>query len=141
MYKYASNAVCEDNAAIKCITLQHEKDSFLWSLTDHTKVVVLSASLTTEWTTGRLRFDPRQRRKDFSSSLCVQTGSEAHLASCTMGTGVLSLGVKRGLGVTLTTRSRLVLRLWMSRSYTSSPPCASIGVLWHCFDLLSVSLL
>jgi hypothetical protein len=25
--------------------------------------------------------------KDFSSNLCVQTGSEAHLASCTMGTG------------------------------------------------------
>jgi hypothetical protein len=25
--------------------------------------------------------------KDFSSSLCVQTGSEAHPASCTMGTG------------------------------------------------------
>jgi hypothetical protein len=24
--------------------------------------------------------------KDFSSSLCVQTGSEAHPASCTMGT-------------------------------------------------------
>jgi hypothetical protein len=24
---------------------------------------------------------------DFSSSLCVQTGSEAHPASCTMGTG------------------------------------------------------
>jgi hypothetical protein len=33
------------------------------------------------------RFDPRQRRKDFSSSLCVQTGSESHPASCTMGTG------------------------------------------------------
>jgi hypothetical protein len=28
-----------------------------------------------------------QRRKDFSSSLCVQTGSGAHPASCTMGTG------------------------------------------------------
>jgi hypothetical protein len=27
------------------------------------------------------------RAKDFSSSLCVQTGSEAHPASCTMGTG------------------------------------------------------
>jgi hypothetical protein len=26
--------------------------------------------------------------KDFSSNLCVQTGSEAHPASCTMGTGV-----------------------------------------------------
>jgi hypothetical protein len=25
--------------------------------------------------------------KDFSSSLCVQTGSGAHLASCTIGTG------------------------------------------------------
>jgi hypothetical protein len=33
---------------------------------------------------------------DFSSSLCVQTGSGAHPASCTMGTGVLSPGVKRG---------------------------------------------
>jgi hypothetical protein len=37
--------------------------------------------------TGRLRFDPRQKQKDFSSSLCVQTGSGAHPASCTMGTG------------------------------------------------------
>jgi hypothetical protein len=34
--------------------------------------------------------------KDFSSSLCVQTGSGAHPASCTMGTGGLSPGVKRG---------------------------------------------
>jgi hypothetical protein len=39
------------------------------------------------WTTGRSRFDPQQRRKDFSSSLCVHTGSGAHPASCTMGTG------------------------------------------------------
>jgi hypothetical protein len=31
--------------------------------------------------------DLRQMRKDFSSSLCVQTGSEAHPASCQMGTG------------------------------------------------------
>jgi hypothetical protein len=43
--------------------------------------------LATDWTTGRSRFDPRQSRKDFSSSLCVQTGSGAHPASCTMGTG------------------------------------------------------
>jgi hypothetical protein len=39
--------------------------------------------------------------KDFSSSLFVRTGSGAHPASCTMGTGVLSPGVKRGRGVTL----------------------------------------
>jgi hypothetical protein len=39
------------------------------------------------WTAGLSRFDLRQRRKDLSSSLCVQTGSEAHPASCTMDTG------------------------------------------------------
>jgi hypothetical protein len=32
------------------------------------------------------------RAKDFSSNLCVQTGSEVHPASCTLGTGVLSPG-------------------------------------------------
>jgi hypothetical protein len=46
--------------------------------------------------------------KDFSSILCVQTGFEAHPASCTMGTGVLSSGVKVGRGVALTTHPRLV---------------------------------
>jgi hypothetical protein len=30
--------------------------------------------------------DDRQRRNDFSSSLCVQTGSGAHPTSCTVGT-------------------------------------------------------
>jgi hypothetical protein len=30
--------------------------------------------------------------KDFSSNLCVQTGSGAHPASCIMGTGVFSPG-------------------------------------------------
>jgi hypothetical protein len=29
--------------------------------------------------------------KDFSSNLCVQTGSEAHPASCTMGTGNIDI--------------------------------------------------
>jgi hypothetical protein len=32
--------------------------------------------------------------KDFSSSLCVQTGSGAHPASCSMGTGGSVRGVK-----------------------------------------------
>jgi hypothetical protein len=48
--------------------------------------------------------------EDFSSSLCVQTGSGAHPASCPMGTGVLSPEVKRGRGVTLTTHPHLVPR-------------------------------
>jgi hypothetical protein len=36
--------------------------------------------------------------KDFSCSLCVQTGSEAHPASCTMGTGGPFPGGKARLG-------------------------------------------
>jgi hypothetical protein len=36
----------------------------------------------------------RQRRKNFSSSLCVQTRSGAYPASCTMGTGGPFLGAK-----------------------------------------------
>jgi hypothetical protein len=32
--------------------------------------------------------------EDFSTSLCAQTGSGAHPASCTMGTGGLFPGVK-----------------------------------------------
>jgi hypothetical protein len=48
--------------------------------------------------------------KDFFSSLCVQTGSGAQSASCTMGTGGPFPGVKRGWGVTLTTHPHLVTR-------------------------------
>jgi hypothetical protein len=65
--------------------------------------------------------------KDFSSSLCVQTSHGAHLASCTMCTGVPFPGTKRGRGVTLTTHSHIVLRSRMSRSYTSCPPSATMA--------------
>jgi hypothetical protein len=50
------------------------------------------------WTTGRSGFDPRQSGKDFSSILCVQTGSEAHPASCPMGTGGPFSGAKARQG-------------------------------------------
>jgi hypothetical protein len=56
-------------------------------IVDVSRVAQSVQCLATDWTTGRSRFDPRQRRKDFSSSLCVQTRSGAHPASCTMGTG------------------------------------------------------
>jgi hypothetical protein len=62
--------------------------------------------------------------KDFSSNLCVQTGSGAHPASCTVVTGGTFPGVKRGLGVTLTTHPHLVPTSRMSTSCTSSPPQA-----------------
>jgi hypothetical protein len=35
-----------------------------------------------------------EEAKDFSSNLCVQTGSKAHPASCTMGTGGPFAGAK-----------------------------------------------
>jgi hypothetical protein len=45
---------------------------------------------------------PTKAKEDFSSNLCVQTGSEVHPASGTMGTRGLSLALKSGRGVTLT---------------------------------------
>jgi hypothetical protein len=63
---------------------------------------------------------PAEAKRHFSSILCVQTGSGAHPASCTMGTVGPFPGLKRGRGVTLTTHPHLVPRSRMSRSYTSS---------------------
>jgi hypothetical protein len=65
--------------------------------------------------------------KDFSSSLCVQTSSEAHPASYPMGTEVLSRGVKRGRGVTLTTHLHLVPKSILSKGYISSPLVVSMA--------------
>jgi hypothetical protein len=41
-------------------------------------------SLETGWIAGRSKFDPRQRRKYFTCSLCIRSGSEARPASCTI---------------------------------------------------------
>jgi hypothetical protein len=73
--------------------------------------------------------------KDFSSNLCVQTSSEAHPASCAMGTGGPFPGAKSGRGVTLTTHPLLMARPRMSRSYASSPqaPPWSIAALLYVF--------
>jgi hypothetical protein len=48
---------------------------------------VSSGSIVSWLRAGRSGFDPRQGQKDFSSILCVQTGSGAHPASSPMGTG------------------------------------------------------
>jgi hypothetical protein len=77
--------------------------------------------LATGWTTGRFRFDPRHRRKDFSCNLCVQT---------TLGpTQPPVQSVQRSFprGVTPTIHSHLVPRSRMSRSYTYSPPSAFVA--------------
>jgi hypothetical protein len=51
--------------------------------------------LTADWTTG-VRYPTGA--EDFSFSLCIQTGSEAHPASCPMGTGGLFPGGKARQG-------------------------------------------
>jgi hypothetical protein len=51
----------------------------------------------------------------------VQTGPEAHLASCTMGTRSFP-GVSCGRGVMLTTHPLLVPRSKIESSYTSTLP-------------------
>jgi hypothetical protein len=61
--------------------------------------------LTTDLNTGVLSLADA---KDFSSKLCVQTGSGTHLASCKIGTGGPFGEVKRGQSVTLTTHPHLV---------------------------------
>jgi hypothetical protein len=57
-------------------------------------------------------------------------GVQAHPASCTMGTGGPFPGDKVRPGRDADHSLHLVPRAWMSRSYTSFSPCASIGVLW-----------
>jgi hypothetical protein len=66
--------------------------------------------------------------KDFSSSLCVQTGSGAHPESCTMSTGGTIPGGKARPGRDADHSPHLVPRSGMSRSYTSSPPKRLRGV-------------
>jgi hypothetical protein len=97
--------------------------------------------LTTDWTTGRWKIDHRQRQEDFFSSLCVQTGSGAHPASCPMRTGGPFPGCKARPGHDADHLPHLVPRSWMSRSCTSFPPCATIGVLWDCFTFYLCTVL
>jgi hypothetical protein len=64
--------------------------------------------------------------KDFLSSLCVQTGSGAHPASCTMG----NVDPIHGGKARTERDAHLVTRWSMSGSYTSSnppPPKAARG--------------
>jgi hypothetical protein len=92
--------------------------------------------LTTGWTTGRWRFDARQRRGIFPLASVSRPALGPTQPPVQWVLGFLSLGVKRGRGVTLTTYLHLVPRSWMSRSCTScSPLCfhrCVVGLLYLC---------
>jgi hypothetical protein len=72
--------------------------------------------------------------KDFSSSLCVQTGSGVHPASCKMSTGSPFPGAKARPGRDADHSPHLVPRSKMNRSYTFSPPKRLRFVLWDSFS-------
>jgi hypothetical protein len=80
---------------------------------------------TSDWTTGVRSL---AETKDFSFRLCVQTGSEAHPASCTMGTDGPFPGVMRGSGVTLATHPHLSRGQEWVGAYIASPPKRLHGV-------------
>jgi hypothetical protein len=80
--------------------------------------------LATGWTTGRSSFDPRQGQRVFPLSSVSRPALGPTQPPVQWVPGVLSPGLKRGRGVTLTTHPHLVLMSRMSRSYTSSPPSA-----------------
>jgi hypothetical protein len=69
-----------------------------------------------DWTTG---VRSPTEAKDFSSSLCIQTNSEAHPASYTMGTDGTFPGGKARPGHDADHSLHLVPRSVMSRSYSS----------------------
>jgi hypothetical protein len=77
---------------------------------------------------GRPGFVPRQRQKIFLLAPASRPALGPTQPLIQWVPGVLSPGVKRGRGVTLTTYPHLVPRLRMSRSDTSSPPMCLHGV-------------
>jgi hypothetical protein len=81
--------------------------------------------MTTDWTT-EVRSPAEE--KDFSSSLCIQTSSEAHPASYPIGIRGSFPGGKARSGRDADHSAHLVPRSRMSRSYTSSPPWRLHGV-------------
>jgi hypothetical protein len=78
--------------------------NFVWSW--GSSVSVVSDYRLEDWATGVRSL---AEAKDFSYSLCVQTSSDVHPASCPMDTGVLSPWVICDQGVTLTAHPHLVL--------------------------------
>jgi hypothetical protein len=75
--------------------------------------------------TGRPGFDPRQRIFLLVSVSRLTLGPTQPPTQWVPE--ALSLGVKWSQGVMLTTHPHLVPRLSMSKSYTSSLPCASVA--------------
>jgi hypothetical protein len=67
---------------------QHVKIQNWIELNNYFSIIIIITITTTNWMTGWWELYPRHTQKGFSSSLCLQTYSGAHPASCRLGTGV-----------------------------------------------------
>jgi hypothetical protein len=108
-----------------CFLEQREQIHFCNGEVLGTGVAQSVQCLTTGWTTG-VPF--QSEANNFSSSLSVQTGSEAHPHSYPMGTGCSFPGAKERLGRDADHSPHLVPNSRMSRSYISSPSKRLYGV-------------
>jgi hypothetical protein len=86
-----------------------------------------------DWTTCWSRFDPLQEQEIFPLTSVSSPAVGPFPASCTMGTWDHFPGDKAWPGHDTDHSPHLVSRSWMSRSYTSPPPRAAMGVLWDCY--------
>jgi hypothetical protein len=73
-----------------------------------------------------IEFDPRQRKRIFPLASVPRLALRSNQLPVKWVPGVISPGLKRCRGVTLTTHPNLVPRSRTSRSYTSSPPSANV---------------
>jgi hypothetical protein len=78
--------------------------------------------MTMDWATGRSKFDPRQRQRIFPVTSVSRPALGSTQPPVQWVPGVLSTGLKRGRGVSLTTHPHLVPRSSTSSRHTSSPP-------------------
>jgi hypothetical protein len=89
--------------------------------------------LTTDWTSGRSRFDPRKGQMIFPLTSVSSPALGPTQPPVQRVPGGPFPGVKRGRGVTLTTHPHLVQRSRMSRSYIlfpQAPPLRVAGLLF-----------
>jgi hypothetical protein len=94
-----------------------------------------SVSLTTGWTTGRSRFDPRQGQRIFPLTSLSRPTLRPTKPPVQWVPGP-SPRVKRVWGITLTTHPHLIPRSGICRIYISSPPKRLHDVYWDSFSFL-----
>jgi hypothetical protein len=123
---------CTDRLATTVMAVKSRKWQRFKRMCDHeiswdyrvsSRVAQSVQYMTTDWTTGRSRFDPRQGQNTFPLMSVSRPALGLTQHTVHWVPGVLSPGVQCGRGVTLTTHPHLVPR-WP----IPPPPRASIDV-------------